>query len=144
MSQSPDEVDLTTAIIARLREQCPGLVSVSEAMMTEAIDDFNEDVPCAQVYLAEDGAAGEPAIGGRRQMIGQVYGVWLVAKLGDDYRTHRKALRDALFGWQPEVSGDAMAYQSGKVDKIVGPYTFWIEFWSINTWYRSSDRAVTI
>jgi len=143
MSQ-PDSVDLTTAIIERLRDQCPGLVSVSEATMTEAIDDFNADVPCAQVYLAEDAAAGEPAIGGRRQMVSQVYGVWLVAKIGDDYRQHRKAIRDALFGWQPESTGDVMAYQSGKTDKIIGPYTFWIEFWTIDTWYRSSDRTVTV
>lgn len=142
MSQSPDEVDLTTAIIARLREQCPGLVSVTEAETTEPIDNIREDTPCAQVYYAEDGATDETNGMQQRQTVSQVYGVWIVARVGEDYRAQRKAVRDALFGWQPEPGGHLMAYQGGKIEKILGGYRLWHEFWAIDVLYRAG-RART-
>ncbi|WP_353979394.1 hypothetical protein [Salinicola endophyticus] len=139
-----DDTDLTDALIARLREQCPDLVSVEEADTTDPLESFRDTTPCARVYYAEDGANDEPDAMGRRQSVSQIYGVWLVSRVGEDFRQQRKAIRDALFGWQPVPHGALMAYKGGKVDKIVGGYRLWLEFWSVDTIYRPASRTVTV
>ena len=127
--------DVTLALIAHIRAQCPDLVTVDEAPFAEPIDHFDAQTPAALVYLAEDAAAAEVDTVRPVQRIGMTYGVWLVCKR-EDFRAQRHALRAAVFGWVPSEAHEPFAYRGGTMNDIRGDLIWWREFWTVDTWLR--------
>ncbi|MES3674604.1 hypothetical protein QC589_01470 [Halomonas elongata] len=127
--------DIIDAMLQRVRDQCPGLAIVDEAWFAEPIDNFDTQTPAALIYLAEDGAAGEPETIRPTQRITLSYGIWLVIKR-PDFRAQRQALREALMGWEPTAEHEPMAYRGGQTTDIRGELIWWREFWNVDTWLR--------
>lgn len=138
------DYDITSALLARINEQCPGFVYVDEAWFHEPIDDYAEQTPSALAYLAED-TPGELQALSHRQSSSQVYGVFIVCERGPEFRARRHELRQALYGWQPAGTSGVMTYHGGQMSEIRGRYVYWRDFWRIDTPNAlTGSRTVTI
>lgn len=138
------DYDITEALIARIKAQCPGFKYVDEAWFSEALDNYDEQTPSALAYIAEDTPGEEQALT-HRQSSTQAYGVFLVCERGDEFRAQRHEIREALFGWRPEGATGVMVYHGGQMAKISGRYVWWREFWRIDTANAlTASRTVTI
>ena len=128
----PDVID---ALIARVAAQCPMLATVDEAWFAEPIDHFDSQTPAALIYLAEDGAVGQPETQRPVQRIRLTYGIWLVTKRAT-FRADRQALRSCLMGWEPSPEHEPLVYRGGQTTDIRGELIWWREFWTLDTWLR--------
>lgn len=137
------DYDITEALIARIKAECPGFKNVEEAWFSDPPDDYHEDTPSALPYLAED-TPGEVDLT-QRQSASQVYGVFLVCEIGTELRAQRHELRQALYGWQPAGTSGVMHYHGGQMAEIRGLYVYWRDFWRIDTPNAlTASRTVTI
>lgn len=140
------DYDITNALIARIRAQCPGFATVEEAWFSEPIDDYSAETPAAYPYLAEDAGEGVNELS-QRQAATQVYGVFIICESGDVFRAQRQEVRNALFGWQPPGSSGVMSFHTGQMVEIRGRYVWWREYWKLttpNALTAGRQRTVTI
>lgn len=127
--------DIIEALIQRVRDQCPGLVTVDHAWFAAPIDNFDDQTPAALIYLAEDGAAAALETIRPVQRITLTYGLWLVCHRAE-FRPQRQAIRQALFGHGFGQKYNPMAYRGGQTSDIRGSLIWWREFWTVDTWLR--------
>lgn len=132
-----NDPDIIEALISRVAAQCPGLVTVDEAWFAEPIDHFDAQTPAALIYLAEDSQAGSLETLRPVQRITMTYGLWLVCHR-DAFRAQRQAIRTALLGHGFSDQHEPMAYRGGQTTDIRGTLIWWREFWTVDTWLRSS------
>lgn len=138
------DYDITEALLARVKAQCPGFKTVQEAWFSAPIDDYKGETPAAYVYLAEDAAEKANELS-RRQNATQVYGVYIICEVGEPFRAQRHEVREALFGWQPPGSNGVMAFHTGQMQEISGRHSWWREFWTLETPNAlTASRTVTI
>lgn len=130
--------DIIAALIQRIATECQGLATVDEAWFAEPIDHFDSQTPAALVYLAEDSAAGGLETIRPVQHITLTYGIWLVCHR-EAFRTQRHAIRQALMGHGFSEHHNPMAYRGGQTTDIRGSLIWWREFWTVDTWLRSTS-----
>lgn len=141
-----DDYDITEALIARIKAECPGFVYVDEAWFSEPIDDYNKQTPSALVYLAEDAAGPVNELATRQDAL-QSYGVFYVVEAGSTFRAQRNQVRKALFGWQPAGGSNVMAFGGGAMSEIRGRYAWWREYWNLttlNAFKTARQRTMTV
>ncbi|MED5558302.1 hypothetical protein [Halomonas sp. 15WGF] len=137
-----NDPDIIDQLLARVRDQCPGLATVEEAWFAEPIDHFETQTPAALAYLAEDGADDAPNTLRPVQPITLTYGLWLVCKRAD-FKSQRQAIRSALMGYGFSQYHNPMAYRGGQTTDIRGDFIWWREFWTVSTHLRG-QRTVTV
>lgn len=131
-----NDIDIIDDLLARLRAECPGLVTVEEAWFAAPLDRFDEQTPAAFAYLAEDAAAGDIETLRPVQAVTLTYGIWLVCPR-DAFRPQRQAIRQALFGHGFSPLHDPMAYRGGQTTDIRGELIWWREYWTTTTRVRA-------
>lgn len=129
--------DVTDLIIERLRAACPSLRTVDEAWFASPIDDLDTEIPAAMPYLSSDDMTSNAETTRPVQQISQSYGLFIVAPR-DVFKSVRKEIRQALFGYQVGQYHNPIQYGEGRQVDLKGQYIWWHETWTLTTHYRRS------
>ncbi len=122
-------------LIGLVRQLCPFFVTVDHPWFMEALDELDQEIPAALIWMSGDEALDEPKSQVATQQVVQNYGVWIVAPR-DRLEQARSEIRGLMLGWSPnEMTGDAY-YLKGRAENIAGDIVWWREYWALPVWIR--------
>lgn len=138
-----------TPVIARLKAQLTGFVSIGGAADLDAAIEGTPNAPAAYVLPLGEGAA-EPYLGAgvTAQTVTQGFGVVLVAQNLQDARGEaaskalapmRAQVRQALLGWAPvPAEGQPVRFSAGRLLQFAQGRLWWTDEWLVDTDIRSA------
>lgn len=125
--------DLPSAIVARLKAECPVLRDVGGAASLDAVEDQLAAVPAAYVIPLAERPTEPPTAAQFSQLVdvavGVVYVVSNASASGErdisELVSVRRAAFGALLGWQPEGCLQGLAYAGGRLVRLSDNLLWW-------------------
>ena len=123
------------SILAHIKNLCPALRQVGGAAEFSALPEAGpQAVPAAFVVPLEERAGHNALDTGISQRVDTRFGVILAvrnlrdgvgAAANDDLETLRRAVKDALLGWQPAGADDVCTFGGGRVLQLANQVLWW-------------------